>query len=408
MIGFILGTSEGRKILSSICKYTNDVAVSTATSYGGELLKEFNIKVLNTKPLNREEMLSWMKLNDIHVLIDASHPYAQEVTKTALECTKELKVKYIRYERKGALENNQGEEIIRVENYDEAIDIIKSIEGNILNTTGGNNVSKFLDLNFKYRVIHRILPMPKVLNKIVEAGVSIKDIIALQGPISYELEKAFINQYSIKGILTKDSGEEGGVLEKLKAVRESKIKLIVIEKPKLKYDFEFNDVDKLSQYLVKEYKLKQLSMSYKIERTTTGSSDFKILEQKLDDELYQIYGEMQNIYSSHNTVSDLQTIIVYEDNNPVACGCLKILDTDLAEVKRVFVCQNNRGKGLSEIVVREIEKLAIERKIKTLILQTGSKQNAAINLYKKMGYTLIENYGPYVNDDNSICMKKLV
>ncbi|WP_242966151.1 GNAT family N-acetyltransferase [Clostridium chromiireducens] len=117
---------------------------------------------------------------------------------------------------------------------------------------------------------------------------------------------------------------------------------------------------------------------------------------------------MQNIYSSHNTVSDLQTIIVYEDNNPVACGCLKILDTDLAEVKRVFVCQNNRGKGLSEIVVREIEKLAIERKIKTLILQTGSKQNAAINLYKKMGYTLIENYGPYVNDDNSICMKKLV
>ncbi len=408
MIGFILGTSEGRKILSSICKYTNDVAVSTATSYGGELLKEFNIKVLNTKPLNREEMLSWMKLNDIHVLIDASHPYAQEVTKTALECTKELKVKYIRYERKGALENNKGEEIIRVENYDEAIDIIKSIEGNILNTTGGNNVSKFLDLNLKYRVIHRILPMPKVLNKIVEAGVSIKDIIALQGPISYELEKAVINQYSIKGILTKDSGEEGGVLEKLKAVRESKIKLIVIEKPKLKYDFEFNDVDKLSQYLVKEYKLKQLSMSYKIERTTTGSSDFKILEQKLDDELYQIYGEMQNNYSTHNTVSDLQTIIVYEDNNPVACGCLKILDTDLAEVKRVFVCQNNRGKGLSEIIVREIEKLAIERKIKTLILQTGSKQNAAINLYKKMGYTLIENYGPYVNDSNSICMKKLV
>ena len=143
-------------------------------------------------------------------------------------------------------------------------------------------------------------------------------------------------------------------------------------------------------------------MSYKIERTTTENSDFKILEQKLDDELYQIYGEMQNNYSSHNTVRDLQTIIVYEGNNLVACGCLKILDTDLAEVKRVFVCQNNRGKGISEIVVREIEKLAIESKIKTLILQTGSKQNEAINLYKKMGYTIIDNYGPYVNDSNSI------
>lgn len=149
-----------------------------------------------------------------------------------------------------------------------------------------------------------------------------------------------------------------------------------------------------------------VKMSYKIERTTTENSDFKILEQKLDDELYLIYGEMQNNYSSYNTVRDLQTIIVYEGNNLVACGCLKILDTDLAEVKRVFVCQNDRGKGISEIIVKEIEKLAIESKIKTLILQTGSKQNAAINLYKKMGYTIIENYGPYINDNNSICMKK--
>lgn len=254
MIGFILGTSEGRKILALINKYTHEIAVTTATAYGGQLLKEFKIKNLNTKPLNKEEMLNWIRMNRIDVLVDASHPYAQEVTKTALECSNELGIKYVRYERQGALENISGDDIIRVKNYDEAISIIKRIEGNILNTTGGNNVSKFLNLDSEYRVIHRILPSPKVLTKIVDAGINIKDIIALQGPISYELEKAFINQYDIKGILTKDSGIEGGVLEKLKAVHECKVKLIVIEKPKFSYDIAFNDEESLVDFLIKECK----------------------------------------------------------------------------------------------------------------------------------------------------------
>ena len=111
---------------------------------------------------------------------------------------------------------------------------------------------KFLNLNFEYRVIHRILPSPKVLTKIVDAGISIKDIIALQGPISYELEKAFINQYSVKAILTKDSGIEGGVLEKLKAARAYNIKLIVIEKPKFTYDLTFYNEEKLIEFLIRK------------------------------------------------------------------------------------------------------------------------------------------------------------
>lgn len=257
MIGFILGTSEGKKILSLINNYTDEIAVSTATSYGGQLLQEFKIKDLNTKPLDKKELLNWMKKNKLHVLVDGSHPYAQEVTKNAIECAEELNIKYVRYERLGALENIEGDDLIRVKDYDEALKIIKQLDGNILNTTGGNNVTKFLDLDFDYRVIHRILPSPSVLAKIVEAGIKIKDIIAIQGPISYELEKAFIKQFDIKAILTKDSGIEGGVVEKFKAARDCKIKTIVIEKPKFNYDLEFNDSESLVEFLAEEYNLKK-------------------------------------------------------------------------------------------------------------------------------------------------------
>lgn len=149
-------------------------------------------------------------------------------------------------------------------------------------------------------------------------------------------------------------------------------------------------------------------MNYKIERTTTDNISFRILEKELDNELHKIYGEMQNNYSTANTVQNLETIIIYESKKPIACGCLKPLQNGLAEMKRVFVSAENRDSGIAKIVVKEIEKLAIESNIKALILQTGIKQKAAINLYTSMGYSIIENYGPYINDENSVCIKKIL
>lgn len=256
MIGFILGTSEGKKILSLINKYTDEIAVSTATSYGGYLLEEYKIKDLNNKPLNKEEMMQWIKKNNLDILVDGSHPYAEEVTKNAIECAKELNIEYVRYERLGVLEEIEGDDVIRVKNYNEAIKYIKDLNGNVLNTTGGNNVLKFLDVDFNCRIIHRILPSPTVLTKVINAGIKIKDIIAIQGPITCELETAFIKQFDVKAILTKDSGLQGGVLEKLKAVRNSNIKIIIIEKPKFEYELEFNNEESLIDFLVIDQNLR--------------------------------------------------------------------------------------------------------------------------------------------------------
>ncbi|SPF56172.1 conserved hypothetical protein [Candidatus Desulfosporosinus infrequens] len=148
-------------------------------------------------------------------------------------------------------------------------------------------------------------------------------------------------------------------------------------------------------------------MNIKVERTSTENADFKILEKKLDEELYTIYGDIQKkSFSPYNIVKDLRTIIIYDTNNPIASGCLKFIDNDLAELKRMFVTPENRGKGISKRVIKELEKWAIDCNIKTLVLQTGVKQNVAINLYMTMGYVKIENFEPYVTDTNSICMKK--
>ena len=253
MIGFILGTSEGKKILSLINKYTDKIAVSTATSYGGQLIQEYKIKELNTRPLGKEELLIWLQENDIKVLVDGSHPYAQEVTKNAIECAKKLDIEYIRYERPGVLESINSDNIIRVKDYDEAIEHFKELDGNILNTTGGNNAARFANIYFEHRIIHRVLPSVAVLSKLLDSGIKVKDIIAMQGPISYELEMGFIKQFNIKGILTKDSGIEGGCAEKFKAAQNAGIKIIVIEKPKFNYELQFNDAESLTEYITEMY-----------------------------------------------------------------------------------------------------------------------------------------------------------
>ena len=143
-------------------------------------------------------------------------------------------------------------------------------------------------------------------------------------------------------------------------------------------------------------------MNYKVERTNTENSNFRALEKKLDEELCKIYGELP----SNNIVKDLKTIIIYDAEEPIASGCLKFIDDNLIEVKRVFVSSEHRSKGISKIVMKELEKWASESNIDILILQTGIKQKVAINLYKTIGYVTIDNYGPYVNDINSVCMRK--
>jgi putative acetyltransferase len=147
-------------------------------------------------------------------------------------------------------------------------------------------------------------------------------------------------------------------------------------------------------------------MNYKVERTNSGNPNFRALERKLDEEMSAIYGEMQSKYTPHNIVTDLKTILVYYGLSPIACGCLRPIGNDLAEVKRVFVTPENRGKGISKIVMKELERWAVDCNIKALILETGSKHKAAISLYKSIGYGRIKNYDPYIGDTNSICMKK--
>lgn len=253
MIGFILGTSEGKKILEQINHYTNKVVVSTATVYGGEILDKYDIHYINTKPLNKEELKEFLLKFNVKVLVDCSHPYAEEVSKNAQACCEEMNIEYIRYERKGILQDISHENIIKIQGYSQLEKVLNNIDGTVLNTTGSKNIKEFMRLNVNNRIVHRILPTVNSLKETLDNGVKIDDVVAIKGPIGYELNRAFIKEYDGKVIVTKDSGIEGGAKEKLDACMAENIKLVIIEKPKIEYGQMFHDINYVIKYLVSNY-----------------------------------------------------------------------------------------------------------------------------------------------------------
>ena len=236
MIALILGTSEGKNILSLLNEFTEDIFVSTATSYGGEILKNYKYKVLNTKPLDKAQLSESFKENKVHLVVDGSHPYALEITKNTMEICSELGIEYFRYERPSILEKYKAESLVmEVESYEALKESLKDIKGNILNTTGSRNIEKLLNLNLHNRIIHRVLPSVKVMEECLNLGLAVEDIIAIKGPISYELNCAFIKEYEAKAILLKDSGAQGGTEEKLKAAIALGIPAFVIGRKAVNY-----------------------------------------------------------------------------------------------------------------------------------------------------------------------------
>ena len=144
-----------------------------------------------------------------------------------------------------------------------------------------------------------------------------------------------------------------------------------------------------------------------LKRTTSINKDFQLLVSHLDHELWNELKEDQSTYDQYNKVPDLDTVaLIYANNFPVACGCFKQFEKNTIEIKRMFVEKLYRRKGLSKLVLIELENWAKEMNYKYAVLETSIYFDAAKSLYQNSGYKIIPNYGQYAGLPKSVCMKK--
>nr|WP_315255180.1 GNAT family N-acetyltransferase [uncultured Flavobacterium sp.] len=145
----------------------------------------------------------------------------------------------------------------------------------------------------------------------------------------------------------------------------------------------------------------------KVVKTTSENSDFVSLIKTFDNYLWERYPELKTNYWGNNVIElNPNVVVIYLEEKPVACGCFKRFDKNTIEIKRMFVSPEARGLGLAQRVLQELELWALESDYSVSVLETLYKQEEAISLYQKVGYAIVENYGPYVGLDKSVCMKK--
>jgi GNAT superfamily N-acetyltransferase len=147
----------------------------------------------------------------------------------------------------------------------------------------------------------------------------------------------------------------------------------------------------------------------RISKTTSENIDFVNLIAALDKSLWERYPELKTNYWGNNILElNPNVVVVYLHDKPVACGCFKKYDQNTIEIKRMFVSPEARGMGLAQTILRELELWAHDLGYSFSVLETLYKQKEAITLYQKTGYSIVDNYEPYVGLENSICMRKQI
>ena len=143
-------------------------------------------------------------------------------------------------------------------------------------------------------------------------------------------------------------------------------------------------------------------------RTTPAHPEYERLIVALDRDLAVTDGEDHAFYSQFNKSDDIHHVVLLLDHGTgLACGALKKFDDRTMEVKRMFTAADARGRGLAGKILTELEHWAAELGYHRLVLETGTRQSAAIRLYAKHGYShMSENYGQYAGVENSICFEK--
>lgn len=144
----------------------------------------------------------------------------------------------------------------------------------------------------------------------------------------------------------------------------------------------------------------------KLIRTTSDNTDFQKLTALFDDYLIDIDGDQRDFFAHYNNKYLEHVLVCYDGETAVACGGFKEYDAETAEIKRMFVLPDQRGKGIAQHLLTEIESWAKECGYPNYILETSPKLESAVAMYKKSGYQLIPNFGQYIGVENSICMKK--
>ena len=233
------GTSEGRMLSECLCRNKIAHTLCVATDYGEEVLEPSEYAHVLQGRLDTQQMEDLIRREQCFVVVDATHPYAVEVSKNIRKACERTKMKYLRFLRDKESVIDVRSDVL-VSSATEAAAYLNGQEGAIFLTTGSKELPAFTaGVHKTERLFVRVLPSAAVVASCRELGLEGKQICAMQGPFSEEMNRALLQQTKAAWLVTKDTGITGGFPEKVRAARSLGVRLVIIRRPEESgFDYE--------------------------------------------------------------------------------------------------------------------------------------------------------------------------
>lgn len=249
MIFMLAGTSDARELALAIKAAGYRVLTSVVTDNAAKRLSEVGLEV-HVGRLTAEEMVKVIKGHGCRVVVDGSHPYADQASQNAVQAARKANIPYIRYEREQ--QRFEHPHIIWVDDYEQAAEVAAQKKGVIMLTTGSKTVDIFARRLLgipEVTLVVRLLPRKENMEKCEQLGIEQRHIVAMQGPFSKALNLALYDHYGVNVMVTKESGKAGAVDEKVDAALEKGIEVIMIKRPKVDYGVCYHTYGEVLQHL---------------------------------------------------------------------------------------------------------------------------------------------------------------
>ncbi|MFR9524115.1 MAG: cobalt-precorrin-5B (C(1))-methyltransferase CbiD [Rikenellaceae bacterium] len=229
MIAIFGGTTEGR-IAAQVCDKAAKRFIYSTKGDEQQLVTSHAQRFFGA--LDAEQIIELITQQNIKLIIDAAHPFAQQLHSNIAQAAQRCKIDVIRFERA-----EQAIEHSNIQYFDSLRDVIEHIKSNnienILSLTGVKSSTALSAIALKHNVFLRIMDRESSNNILLESGFPEKNVIyynllsSSQEQNNYEL----CGNLSIKAIVTKESGKSGGFEAKVEIAKRLNIQLLVIKRP---------------------------------------------------------------------------------------------------------------------------------------------------------------------------------
>jgi precorrin-6x reductase len=242
------GTLDGRRLIQKLLAKNVYVTASSLTEHGNALLEKHPLLTKRFGAIETQEISEFLESNGFDMVIDATHPYADKISNHILHACQKQNVRLFRLERETAFKPEEG---LHFKTIRQACHYLKNKSGHILFTTGSNNIPEIVEILPKDRLIFRILPIKGSIEVAKKSGLGVGNLLPLNPPFSVEDNINHIKKHKVKYLVTKDSGVNGGCIEKSQAAKEMKIELIIIDRPMSLYNHVYYSDEKIIDEIIR-------------------------------------------------------------------------------------------------------------------------------------------------------------